>query len=145
MRVCATAPRTSFRSASPSARASSPGRPCSGRPRRDLGRSTMPAEQKGSLYKTKTGSGVRYRDAEGRQCRQGGFKNDREALRWLDDKLDEIARERRGEVVQRYVEAPTLDALCDEYLDVHVAATGTIRALGDRLRYARRVFGSQRI
>jgi integrase len=105
----------------------------------------MPAEQQGSLYKTKTGSGVRYRDAEGRQCRQGGFKNDREALRWLDDKLDDVQRERRGEVVRRHVEAPTLDELADEYLAVHVASAGTIRALTDRLLYARRAFGSQRV
>lgn len=105
----------------------------------------MAAEQQGSLYKTKTGSGVRYRDAQGRQRRQGGFKNDRQALKWLDTKLDEIAAERRGEIIVRYQEPPTLDALCDEYLDVHVAATGTIRALTDRLAYARRKFGSQRI
>ena len=91
----------------------------------------MPAEQRGSVYKTAHGFGLRWRDESGARHRKAGFKSRSEARSWFA----EIERKRmRGETI-----APspmTLAELVDEYLDQHVAEQNTIRALRDRLKLA---------
>jgi hypothetical protein len=44
----------------------------------------VPAEQRGSVYKTSTGYGIRYYDEGGRR-RQAGFSSRSEARRWFED------------------------------------------------------------
>jgi integrase len=91
----------------------------------------MPAEQQGSVYKTATGYGIRWRDENGTRRRQAGFKSRSEARAWFRD----VERKRmRGETI-----APsplTLAELVDEYLAQHVAEANTARALADRLKLA---------
>lgn len=91
----------------------------------------MPAEARGSLYRTSTGHGIRWRDEHGVLRRQSGFKSRSEARSWFED----VERKRmRGETP-----APspvTLAELVDEYLAQHVAEANTIRALTDRLKLA---------
>jgi integrase len=91
----------------------------------------MPAEQRGSVYATSSGYGIRYRDEHGRRRRQAGFPSRSAARKWFED----VERKRmRGETI-----APspmTLAGLVDEYLEQHVAEQNTIRALRDRLKLA---------
>jgi integrase len=91
----------------------------------------MPAEARGSVYTTKRGYGIRWRDEHGVMRRQSGFASRSGARRWFDD----VERKRmRGETP-----APsplTLSELVDEYLAQHVAEANTIRALRDRLKLA---------
>jgi integrase len=91
----------------------------------------MPAEAHGSLYRTSTGHGIRWRDEHGVLRRQSGFTSRSEARSWFEN----VERKRmRGETP-----APsplTLAELVDEYLAQHVAEANTIRALTDRLKLA---------
>jgi integrase len=91
----------------------------------------MPAEQRGSVYKTATGYGIRWRDEDGQRRRQAGFTSRSAARSWFAD----VERRRmRGETI---VPNPlTLAELVDEYLGQHVAEANTVRALRERLRYA---------
>jgi integrase len=91
----------------------------------------MPAEQRGSVYKTANGFGLRWRDEHGVRRRKAGFKSKSEARSWFEN----IERRRmRGESVSP---TPlTLAELVDEYLRQHVAEQNTIRALRDRLKLA---------
>ena len=91
----------------------------------------MPAEQRGSVYKTARGFGLRWRDEPGARRRQAGF---RAALRG-----PLVVRGCRAEADARRNHRPlplTLAELVDEYLDQHVAEQNTIRALRDRLKLA---------
>src|SRR5438132_331481 len=56
----------------------------------------MPALQRGSVTESGRGYSVRYRDADGRQRRASGFRTPTAARRWLRDKTDEVAAQRRG-------------------------------------------------
>jgi integrase len=91
----------------------------------------MPAEQEGSLYKTSSGFGIRWRDEHGQRRRQAGFSSKSAARKWFRD----VEQKRmRGETI---TPSPmTLAELVDEYLEQHVAEQNTIRALRERLRYA---------
>jgi integrase len=105
----------------------------------------MAAKQQGSLYRLKDGSfGIRFRDETGAQKRLSSWKTERAATKALDDKLEEIAKLRRGETIHRYVEPPTLDELVDEFIDSYVGASESVRTLTERLRPARK-FGDPRI
>lgn len=101
----------------------------------------MPRTQEGSIIEQGKGYAVRFRDAQSRSRRQGGFKTERQARRWLDNRLDEIAAERRGEAVHRRVEVVTVNELIDRYLEHHPCAPETKRTLTERSRYLRRQFG----
>jgi integrase len=98
----------------------------------------MPAEQRGSVYRTKTkGYGFRWRDETGRERRRAGFSSPSKARAWFRD----VERPRmRGETIVRAV---TLTEHVDEYLAAH--ATGrdasTIKTLTHRLGYATAAFG----
>ena len=48
----------------------------------------MPAEQRGYVYETKRGYGIRWRDAGGAQHRRSGFETGPDARKWLRDHLD---------------------------------------------------------
>jgi len=91
----------------------------------------MPAEQRGSVYRTAKGFGIRWFDESGARRRQSGFTSRSEARAWFQD----VERRRmRGETV-----APspmTLAELVDEYLGQHVAEANTIEALRNRLKLA---------
>lgn len=91
----------------------------------------MPAEQRGSVYQTRDGFGIQFRDEHGTRRRQSGFTSRSAARRWFAD----VERKRqRGESPSP---TPlTLAELVDEYLDQHVAEANTIRALRDRLKLA---------
>jgi hypothetical protein len=91
----------------------------------------MPAEQRGSLYRTTKSHGIRWRDENGVLRRQSGFVSRSEARSWFEN----VERKRmRGETP-----APsplTLADLVDEYLAQHVAEANTIRGLKDKLKLA---------
>jgi integrase len=106
----------------------------------------MPTIQRGSVTKSGRGYSVRYRDADGRQRRASGFRTPTAARRWLRDKTDEVAAQRRGDVLEQpRPEAPTLNVLCDDFLAQHVADVSTIRTLRERLKRPREQFGSTKI
>jgi hypothetical protein len=54
----------------------------------------MPAEQRGSVYKTTTGHGIRWTDETGRRRRQAGFTSPSRARAWFRDV--ELQRMREG-------------------------------------------------
>jgi integrase len=91
----------------------------------------MPADQRGSVYTTSSGYGIRYYDEHDKRRRQAGFTSRSAARRWFAD----VEQPRmRGENV---APAPlTLSELVDDYLAQHVAEANTIRALRDRLKLA---------
>jgi hypothetical protein len=79
----------------------------------------MPAEQRGSIYKTATGFGIRWRDEHGVRRRQAGFKSRSEARSWFQN----IERKRmRGEPVQ--LPELTLDQLCEKFLGATAGGMG---------------------
>lgn len=91
----------------------------------------MPADQRGSIYKTGTGFGLRWYDEKGARRRQAGFSSRSEARAWF---RDVESKRMRGEAV---ASTPlTLAELVDEYLDQHVAEANTVQALRDRLKLA---------
>ena len=97
----------------------------------------MPAEQRGSVYKTATGFGIRYYE-HGVRRRRAGFKSRSEARAWFET----IERKRlRGEPVQQ--PQLTLDELCERFLSAHAVAVQerTIRTLRQRLQRPRDAFG----
>jgi integrase len=107
----------------------------------------MPAKQRGSLEKLPSGrwSAV-YRDEHGSRKRQGGFDTKTAAADWLKGKVNEVAALRRGDTAAlRRRSMPTLDALCDEYLDQHLAEENTLRTYREWLAASRKQFGDLRI
>jgi integrase len=98
----------------------------------------VPAEQRGSVYATKKGYGVRWRDEHGQRRRQAGFSSRSAARKWFDD----VERPRmRGETPAP--EPVTLAEHVDRYLVAHAVGRDpkTIDVLRFRLGYATRVFG----
>ena len=98
----------------------------------------MPAEQRGSVYTTANGFGIRWRDEHGRRRRQAGFPSKSAARRWFET----VEKKRMlGEPAD--VPALTLDELCDKFLAAHAAAVQerTIRTLRQRLQRPRAAFG----
>ena len=92
----------------------------------------MPAEQRGSVYKTRDGFGVQYRDESGTRRRQSGFKSRSAARAWFRD----VAQPRmRGENV-----APdplTLAEFCENYLKRYEAVRSPVSVQTLRWRLAR--------
>src|SRR5690242_13279166 len=114
------------------------------RPGRE-GRYEVPAEQAGSISGGGKRFSVRYRDANGKQRRQSGFRSRAEAARWLADRVEDVQRERRGDTPKRRGELPTYDQVCDEMLAAHTGERNTIETLRNRLRSSRKAFGSTRV
>jgi len=102
----------------------------------------MPAEQRGSVYKTAAGFGLQWRDEVGVRRRQAGFKSKSEARAWFV----EVERKRmRGEAVAR--PPVTLSTHIDRYLEVHGSTRdpNTIRVLRERLRRPIAIFGDTQL
>ena len=74
----------------------------------------MPADARGSLYRTKTGHGIRRRDEHGVLRRKSGFISRSAARSWFED-------------VEPAPSPLTLAQLLDEFLAQHVAEANTIR------------------
>ncbi len=96
----------------------------------------MPAETRGSLYRTRAGYGIRWPE-NGRREHASGFATKTEARRWFTEHV----------APRLLTGAPsaelTFDAFCDAFLDRHGAtvAEATKRTLAERLAPARAVFG----
>jgi integrase len=102
----------------------------------------MPAEQRGSVYQTANGFGLRWRDEHGQRRRQAGFPSRSAARKWFED----VERKRmRGETPAP--QPVTLAEHVDRYLDAHAVGRDpkTIDILRFRLGYATRVFGDLRL
>jgi integrase len=98
----------------------------------------MPADQRGSVYKTSGGYGLRWYEETGRRRRKAGFRSKSEARGWFRDV--ELKR-MRGEAVAR--PPVTLGEHVDRFLAVHAATRdpNTIRVLRERLKGPVEVFG----
>ena len=102
----------------------------------------MPADQRGSVYATRKGFGLRWYDEAGARRRQAGFSSRSEARAWF---RDVESKRMRGEAVQRPPVA--LSDHVDRYLDVHAATRdpNTIRVLRERLRRPVSKFGERQL
>jgi integrase len=98
----------------------------------------MPAEQRGSVYRTSRGYGIRWLEG-GRRRYQSGFATRTEARRWF---ADNVAPRLRGPA--RPDPGITFDAFCDVFCERHGATVSpsTRSTLEERLKPARAVFGS---
>ena len=98
----------------------------------------MPAEQRGSAYRTTTGWGVRYVDQYGRRQRKAGFKSKSAALAFYRDEIRP-----RLAITPALPGSTTLADFVEIYLDAHAldVETSTLAVLRDRLRRAVETFG----
>jgi integrase len=96
----------------------------------------MPAQAHGSIYKTKTGFGIRWPEDGVRPCR-AGFRTKTEAREWFEQHV--APRLRRGGPSAHI----TFDAFCDDYLQRWGAevAPRTVATVKVWLRPARERFG----
>jgi len=97
----------------------------------------MPAETRGSVYKTRTGYGIRWPEG-GRRMHRSGFETRTDARRWF---ADNVAPRMRGGAPSAEL---TFDAFCDLFLERHGAtvAPATKRTLEERLGSSREMFGT---
>lgn len=102
----------------------------------------MPAEQRGQVYATASGFGIRWYDEKGARRRQAGFSSRSAARAWF---RDVESKRMRGEAVQR--PSVTLREHVDRYLEVHAATRdpNTIRVLRERLRRPVEAFGDRQL
>jgi integrase len=102
----------------------------------------MPAEQRGQVYATSKGYGIRWYDETGARRRQAGFSSRSEARAWY---RDVETKRMRSEAVQR--PPVTLREHVDRYLEVHAATRdpNTIRVLRERLRGAVSKYGDHQL
>jgi integrase len=109
--------------------------------KREEGR-PVPAEQRGQVYSTAKGFGIRWYDETGVRRRQAGFSSRSEARAWF---RDVESKRMRGEAIQR--PPVTLTDHVDRYLDVHAATRdpNTIRVLRERLRRPVSKFGERQL
>lgn len=101
----------------------------------------MPAEQRGSVYATSRGYGIRWLE-NGRRRHESGFDTKTEARAWFLDNV--LPRLRRREPVRPSM---TLREFCDTWLDAHGAnvEASTVTTLRFRLAHALAVFGDRRL
>jgi len=99
----------------------------------------MPAEQRGTTYRTKVGYGIRWCDESGTRRRRSGFKSKTAARKWLE--TVELPRMRGESVAPRET---TFDAFCDDYISEKAAERekATVLTIKARLKYARDRFGA---
>jgi integrase len=97
----------------------------------------MPAESRGSVYRTRNGYGIRWPE-DGRRERKSGFATRGEARRWFADNVASRLRDGGPSPVI------TFDAFCDLFLARHGATVSerTKATLTERLLPARVAFGS---
>jgi integrase len=104
----------------------------------------MPAKQRGSVVRKAKGWAARWYDEDDVRRFQGGFETKSAAREWVDDKVDEVAALRRGDL-PRPSEVPTVDALIDGFLETHEVDPATTDKLRYELAHAKREFGDIRI
>ena len=97
----------------------------------------MAAEQRGSVYRTSTGVGIRWIE-NGRRRFRSGFETKRDARRWFEDEVRPRLRGRRRES-----SSSTLAEFSETWLRAHAADVepGTITTLRYRLAHALEAFG----
>jgi integrase len=96
----------------------------------------MPAETRGSVYRTRTGYGIRWPE-NGRREHRSGFTTKTEARRWFAEQLASV---RRGQPTSEL----TFDAFVDVFIERHGATVSarTKETLAERLAPARAAFGA---
>ena len=102
----------------------------------------VPAEQRGQVYATTKGHGIRWYDEKGARRRQAGFSSRSQARAWFRD----VERPRmRGERVA--VTPLTLSELAELFLERHalVRSDSTIRTLRWRLRRPLEDYGETKL
>jgi hypothetical protein len=97
-----------------------------------------PADQRGSIYTTKRGHGIRWLEG-GTRRHQSGFETKTAARQWF---ADNVLPRLRGPA--RPDPSVTFDAFCDVFLERHGAtvSTTTKATLQERLKPSRAVFGT---
>lgn len=100
----------------------------------------MPAQQRGSVYRTANGFGLRWYGEDGRRHRQAGFPSKSAARAWFQDELKRM----RGGLVN---EPLTLAEFSERYLARYQAdhAPATVRSLRWRLVRPLQAFGDVRL
>jgi integrase len=95
----------------------------------------MPAETRGSVYRTRTGYGIRWPE-NGRRKHRSGFATKTEARRWLAEQLASLRGQPTSEL--------TFDAFVDVLIERHGATVSkrTKETLAERLAPARATFGA---
>jgi integrase len=104
----------------------------------------MPSKQRGSVVKRGSRWGARWYDEIGVRRFQGGFATKSEAREWVDNKVNDVEKVRRGDR-PRPSEIPTVDALVDSFLASHEVDPATTNKLRYELAHAKRVFGDRRV
>src|ERR1044072_4463871 len=104
----------------------------------------MPAKQRGSVVRRGKGWAARWYDENDARRFQGGFETKSAAREWADNKVDEVAALRRGDL-PRPSAIPTVDELVDGFLESHDVDPATTDRLRYELAHAKREFGSKRI
>jgi hypothetical protein len=99
----------------------------------------MPAEQRGSAYRTTKGWGIRWYELDGLRGSRSGFSTKSEARRYFDEHV-------RPRLLGGAPDL-TLAELVDAYLDAHAVGREprTIRTLRERLKYATDRFGDVKL
>lgn len=91
--------------------------------------------QRGNVYETRTGFGIRWREGDERRF-QSGFRTKTEARTWFREQV--APRLHRGGPSAEI----TFDAFCELFLTRHTGAPSTVKTLCDRLAPAREHFGT---
>ncbi len=99
----------------------------------------MPAEQRGSAYRTAKGWGIRWYELDGRRACRAGFATKTEARHYFEEQVRPRLWGRAPDM--------TLAELVDAYLDAHSVGREprTIRTLRERLKYATDRFGDVKL
>lgn len=102
----------------------------------------MPAAQRGQIYRTSTGYGIRWYDETGKRRRRSGFKSRSEARQWYED----VERRRmRGDIARPA--QMTFAELVERYLKTHAVGreASTMTTLRERLSHSVSVFGELKL
>lgn len=105
----------------------------------------MPAKQRGSVVRRGARWAARWYAESGERCFQGGFDTKSAAREWVENKVDEVAALRRGDLLPTRDRPATVDALIDLFLEKHgrLIDPATTRKLTAQLRKAREEFGER--
>jgi integrase len=104
----------------------------------------MPSVQSGSTVKRGQRWGARWYDEAGARRFQGGFETRSAAHEFVDDKVEEVAALRRGDL-PRPSEIPTVAGLVDAFLAAHEVDQATTDKLRYQLAHAKAAFGEKPI
>jgi integrase len=102
------------------------------------------SEQRGEVYFVGASWKARYYDSAGKRRQVGGFREQTEALAFLERELRRVRRARLGHDVVT-PEPLTLSELVDEYLVQHQAEPSTLATLRFRLGYATDAWGDLQV